>query len=294
MKLGVIGAGKWGSAIYNSISENNDVIITSRTKREMKNFTTLENVLECEYIIISIATQFIEEFLEKKFIFNDQKILIASKGISEHSNSFLIDIYKKYIPEENLVYLSGPSFADEVLDKKPTALVFNSTNRKLAKKFARFFPKYIKTYTSKDIIGAEICGAYKNIIAIASGICDGLDLGLNARATLISRGLIEMNRLGKHLGAKKKTFLGLSGAGDLFLTASSSKSRNYRVGYALAKGNSLEEILDELGEVAEGVKTTNAIYSISNDKNIYTPIATQVYLALNGKNLQKCLSDLMS
>ena len=293
MIIGIIGAGKWGSAIFNSICENNDVIITSRTRREMKNFTTLENVLKCEYIVISISTQYIEEFLEKKFVFHDQKILIASKGISEHSNSFLIDIYKKYIPEENLVYLSGPSFADEVLDKKPTALVFNSVNRKLAKKFANFFPKYIKTYTSKDIIGAEICGAYKNIIAIASGICDGLELGLNARATLISRGLVEMNRVGKHLGAKKKTFLGLSGSGDLFLTASSSKSRNYRVGYSLAKGKNLEYILEEIGEVAEGVKTADAVFRISTDNKLYTPIAREVYYAIHGKELHICINDLM-
>lgn len=295
MKIGIIGAGKWGSSInYMINSSKHDVIITSRRKRnEISNFRSLEEVLDCEFIIVVISSQIVEEYLKKKFKYKGQKVLIASKGISEKSNKFLFDIFNQYIPSENLVYLSGPSFADEVLKNKPTALVFNGKNTKLTKKFASFFPSYIKTYTSKDVIGAEICGAYKNILAIASGICDGLELGSNARATLISRGLVEMNRFGSHFKAKKKTFLGLSGAGDLFLTASSSKSRNYRVGYQLAKGKKIDNIIDELGEVAEGVKTANAIFIISTSNKIYTPIAKEVYLALNGKDLVECINDLM-
>jgi len=149
------------------------------------------------------------------------------------------------------------------------------------------------TYTSKDVIGAEVSGSYKNIIAIASGICDGLKLGNNARASLISRGLVEMRRFGKKFGAKKNTFLGLSGSGDLFLTASSRLSRNYRVGLGLADGKSLEEILDELGEVAEGVYTSDAVYRLAEKHDIYVPIAVEVHRMINGKKPEESLRYLL-
>ncbi len=131
------------------------------------------------------------------------------------------------------------------------------------------------------------------MLAIASGICDGLELGNNARASLISRGLVEMQRFGISFGAKKSSFVGLSGAGDLFLTASSTLSRNYRVGLGLAKGKSLESILEELGEVAEGVKTAEAIHMLSKKYEIYTPIANEVKKILDGKNPKESLKDLL-
>ena len=166
-------------------------------------------------------------------------------------------------------------------------------NQSFAKEFASFFPNYIKAYSSDDVIGAEICGSYKNVIAIASGACDGLGLGNNARASLISRGLVEINRFGKFFGAKDETFLGLSGAGDLFLTASSSMSRNYRVGHELAKGRNLVDILDELGEVAEGVLTSKAILKIAKKHQIYTPIADEVAAIMDGKSLKDTMNDLL-
>jgi len=220
--------------------------------------------------------------------------LVAAKGIEVKTGKFLNEVLKEFLPEENIAFISGPSFAAEVKQKLPTALVINSINLDLAKKFASFFPSYIKAYVSDDVVGAEVAGAYKNVIAIAGGICDGLELGNNARASLISRGLVEMDRFGEFFGAKKDTFLGLSGAGDLFLTASSKLSRNYRVGFGLAKGKSLDEILTELGEVAEGVFTSEAINNISKEKDIYTPIADEVYKILKGKNPKDSLKDLLS
>ena len=165
--------------------------------------------------------------------------------------------------------------------------------KKIYEEFSKFFPNFIKTYYSSDVIGAEIAGAYKNVLAIASGICEGLNLGKNAQASLISRGLVEMQRFGKHFGAKKMTFLGLSGAGDLFLTANSTMSRNFRVGLGLAENKSLKDILDELGEVAEGVKTASAIDKLSKEHRIYTPIAQEVKLILDGKNPKDSLKDLL-
>lgn len=295
--IGVIGAGKWGSAIAFALSQNSsnpEILIHSRTPREIKNFVSLEKILECEYLIIAVPAQNISDWLKENFLFKNQKILVAAKGIEASTGKFLNEIYTEYVPESNMAYLSGPSFATEVMQSLPTALVINSINEKVAKEFASFFPDFIKTYTSFDVMGAEVSGAYKNVIAIASGICEGLGLGKNAAAALISRGLVEMHRFGKIYGAKDESFIGLSGAGDLVLTASSTMSRNYRVGIGLAQKKSLETICSELGEVAEGVGTAKALYKIASEKNIYLPIAHEVYQILEGKDPLHSLKDLLS
>lgn len=293
MKIAVIGAGKWGTALFHALAEKNECVITSRTKREMAGFVSIKEALECEILIFAIAAQHVGEFLKQNFVNKNQKILVAAKGIEAETGRFLNEIFENYSSKSNLAYLSGPSFAAEVMQKLPCALVISSTNETLAKFLCELFPDFIKTYPEKDVIGAEICGAYKNVIAIASGICDGLKLGNNARASLISRGLIEMSRFGKFFGADDQTFLGLSGAGDLFLTASSVLSRNYRVGFALASGKKLPEILSELGEVAEGVYTANAIVKIAQKHKIYTPIASEIFEILRGKDVKESLRNLM-
>ncbi|WP_321469414.1 NAD(P)H-dependent glycerol-3-phosphate dehydrogenase [Halarcobacter sp.] len=293
-KISVIGAGKWGQALQFALSQNQECLITSRTKRDIKNFVTLEEALNCQYLVIAIPAQQIREWLEQNFKYTKgQKILVASKGIEASTGEFLNEIYAEYVPENSIGFISGPSFAAEVIKGLPCALVLNSTSKKVYDKFKPFFPDFIKVYYSADVIGAEIAGAYKNVLAIASGICEGLHLGNNARASLISRGLVEMQRFGKRFGAKKSSFIGLSGAGDLFLTASSTLSRNYRVGLGLAQGKSLEDILEELGEVAEGVKTAEAIFKLSDEYTIYSPIAKEVKLILDGKNPKDSLKDLL-
>lgn len=293
MKIAIIGAGKWGSALCDALSEKNECVITSRTPRDLPNFVSTKEAIECEMLVFVIAAQHTAAFLEANFINKNQKILVASKGIEASSGRFLNEIFEKYTDKSNLAYLSGPSFASEVMQKLPCALVVSSANLALAQEFANLFPEYMKTYASDDIVGAEICGAYKNVIAIASGICDGLKLGNNARASLIARGLVEMGRFGKFFGAKDDTFIGLSGVGDLFLTASSVLSRNYRVGLGLASGKNLEQILGELGEVAEGVYTAKAIVEIAKNNEIYTPIANEVFAILGGKNVSESLKNLL-
>jgi len=293
-KIGVIGAGKWGSALAFALGEKNEVYITSRTPRDIKNFVSLEEILELEYLVIAIPAQEISSWLKEHFVNNDQKILVAAKGIEASSGLFLNDIYKDYVKDEDIAYLSGPSFATEVQKSLPTALVINSKNEELSKKFASFFPSFIKTYTSTDVIGAEVAGAYKNVIAIAAGVCEGLELGKNAAASLISRGLVEMQRFGYFYGAKEESFIGLSGAGDLFLTASSTMSRNFRVGLGLANGKTQAQILKELGEVAEGVGTAYALQKIANDKDLYLPIAREVYEMLRGKDPRSSLKSFLS
>lgn len=291
--IGVIGAGKWGEALAFAMSEKNEVIITSRTPREWSNFKSLEEVLQCRYLIITVPAQQIAQWLKENFTFNGQKILVAAKGIEASSGRFLNDIYGDYVPNENLAFLSGPSFAIEVKQKLPTALVINSASEETAREFAELFPSFIRTYTSSDVIGAEIAGAYKNVIAIAAGICEGLSLGHNAAASLIARGLVEMQRFGKAYGAKDESFLGLSGAGDLFLTASSSMSRNYRVGLGLASGKTKEVVCNEIGEVSEGIGTAYALHEIAQERGIYLPIAAEVYAILEGKSPRQSLKDLI-
>ena len=294
MRIGVIGAGKWGSALAFALSEKNEVFITSRTPRDMKNFVSLEEILKCEYLVIAIPAQQVSSWLEENFVFKNQKILVAAKGIEASTGKFLNEIYSKYVPDSNIAFLSGPSFATEVMQSLPTALVVNSINDEVSAKFASFFPSFIKTYTSTDVAGAEVAGAYKNVIAIAAGICEGLGLGKNAAASLISRGLVEMLRFGKEYGAREESFIGLSGAGDLFLTASSTMSRNFRVGLGIAKGKSQEEILEELGEVAEGIGTTYALHDIAKEKDIYLPIAKEVYNMLEGENPHVSLKNFLA
>lgn len=294
MNIAIVGAGKWGSALFNAISENNSCVITSNTKRDMPNFVNIQDALKCDLIIFALASQHTRSWLKQNFkTYNNQKILVASKGIEADSGKFLNEIYSEFIPKHNIAYLSGPSFAIEVMQKLPCALVISSIDIQTAQVFANIFPEYIKTYTSNDIIGSEICGAYKNVLAIASGVCDGLKLGNNARASLISRGLVEMCRFGKFFGGHNDTFLGLSGAGDLFLTASSKLSRNYRVGLGLANGDTIDKITTDLGEVAEGIPTAFAIEKLAKENNIYTPIANEVKAMICGKNALNSTKDLL-
>ena len=292
--IAVIGAGKWGQALHFALNFKQECYITSRTKRDLKNFVDLDFALDCEYLVIAIPAQEIRKWLKTNFTFKNQKILVASKGIEASTGAFLNDIYALHVPNENIGFISGPSFAAEVIKGLPCALVINSISKNIYKEFSKFFPNFIKTYYSSDVIGAEIAGAYKNVLAIASGICEGLALGKNAQASLIARGLVEMQRFGMHFGAKESSFLGLSGAGDLFLTANSTMSRNYRVGLGLAENKSLEDILKELGEVAEGVKTAFAIDKLSKENDIYVPIAHEVKLILEGKNPKDSLKDLLN
>lgn len=277
MKIAIIGAGKWGQALNHAYSQDNDVVISSRRSKELENFVPMEEALAYEYLVMAIPAQFVRGWMEENFVDHGQKILVAAKGIETSTGAFLNEVYGAFVSADRLAFISGPSFAAEVQQSLPTALKISSTNAKLAQTYADALPSFIKGYVDDDVVGAEISGAYKNVIAIAGGVCDGLGLGNNARAALISRGLVEMTRFGEAFGAKTETFLSLGGAGDLFLTASSTLSRNYRVGIGIAKGKSMDEILEELGEVAEGVPTAKAIYKISKEKEIYLPIAQEVY-----------------
>ncbi len=295
MKIAIIGAGKWGQALYHAYSQNNDVVISSRHTKDIENFVSMDEALRYEYLVMAIPAQFVRGWMEENFIDYGQNILVAAKGIETSTGDFLNAVYGAFISEDRLAFVSGPSFAAEVEQSLPTALIISSINVALAQRYAEAFPSFIKGYVSDDVVGVEVAGAYKNVIAIAGGVCDGLGLGNNARAALISRGLVEMTRFGEAFGAKAETFLSLGGAGDLFLTASSTLSRNYRVGLGLAKGQRMQEILERLGEVAEGVPTAKALHKIAVNKSLYLPIAEEVYAMIEeGKNPLESVKDLLA
>ncbi|MGX2983511.1 NAD(P)H-dependent glycerol-3-phosphate dehydrogenase [Helicobacter sp. 23-1045] len=304
MQVAVIGGGNWGRALSYAFSQKNNVGIVSRRKLKFLNAIathkvtqiSLKSALKCKYIIIAIKSEAMRTMLDKMRFLPESIVLIASKGIEVESGAFMSDVFdevcaKNSAKHTNVGYLMGPSFASEVLEGMPCALTIH-TKAQIAD-CAKIFPNFIKVYINDDVIGGEVAGAYKNIIAIAAGICDGLQLGNNAKASLIARGLVEMARFGEFFGAKESTFLGLSGAGDLFLTTNSFLSRNYRVGNALAKDLPLNNILDSLGEVAEGVFSTRAVMNLAKKHNIYTPIASQVYEILEGKNPRVSVKELL-
>ncbi len=294
MNIAVIGAGKWGQALYHAFSQRNDVVITSRHTKAIENFVPLEAALQRDYLVMAIPAQVVRGWMDTHFTDRGQRLLVAAKGIETSTGAFLNDVYGAFVSPERLAFISGPSFATEVQRSLPTALVISSSSLSLAKRWVDALPDFIKGYADDDVIGAEVAGAYKNVIAIAGGVCDGLNLGNNARAALIARGLVEMTRFGVSFGAREATFLSLGGAGDLFLTASSSLSRNYRVGLGLAGGKPVAQIVEELGEVAEGVPTTRALYGIARRHDIYLPIAREVYAMLEeSKDPQQSVRDLL-
>ncbi len=295
MEIAIIGAGKWGQALYHAYSQKNNVVITSRRQKNIENFVSIEEALTYHYLVIAIPAQYVRQWMQENFVDHGQNLLVAAKGIEANTGAFLNEVYEAFISKERLAFISGPSFAAEVEQSLPTALIISSANQNLAQCYADALPAFIKGYVSDDVAGAEISGAYKNVIAIAGGICDGLGLGNNARAALISRGLVEMTRFGESFGAKPETFLSLGGAGDLFLTASSTLSRNYRVGLGLAQGKELETILDELQEVAEGIPTARALHKIAKKRGIYLPIADEVYAMIEErKDPLESVKDLLS
>ncbi|RAX57900.1 glycerol-3-phosphate dehydrogenase [Helicobacter monodelphidis] len=294
MAVAILGGGAWGKALYHALSQKNEVNIVSRSilGAGFKQ-CSLEEASQKEYLILAISTAFLRDFLAQTNIPKTSKLLVAAKGIEEDSGALVSEILEKFFPKNSLAYLAGPSFAAEVNQSLPCAVVIHSYNLPLAKEFSTLFPSFMRTYCSDDVIGGEIAGAYKNVIAIASGICEGLCLGQNAKAALLARGLVEMSRFGEFFGAKMETFLGLSGAGDLFLTSSSILSRNYRVGLFLAQKMPLEEIIVKIGEVAEGIKTSQAINILAKKHQIYTPIASEISNIIQGKDAQKSLNDML-
>jgi glycerol-3-phosphate dehydrogenase (NAD(P)+) len=207
------------------------------------------------------------------------------------------EVLREELPgKTSIVTLSGPNHAEEVSRKMPTATVIASENVNCLKDIKKIFhTNYFRVFTHDDIIGVEVCGALKNIAAIATGVCDGLGYGDSARASIITLGLMEMGTYGKFLGAKRTTFYGLAGVGDLVATCTSKHSRNRLVGEKIAEGKKVGDIKKEMaGRIAEGIQTTKAVYEFSKKNNLYMPLTEQVYdVIYKNKDLKEAISDLL-
>ena len=310
MNVSVLGAGGWGTTLAILLNRNGHKVTlweyfseyakTLRKYREnfyylpkvkipksIKITTDLENtVSNKDVILITTPTQFIRESFSvlRNFDFGNTIIISASKGIENTSlmlvSEIILDIFKK-VRKNKIASLSGPSHAEEVSKKIPTAVVCASPNIEASKLAQKIFSNnYFRVYTSADLIGTEIGGALKNVIAIAAGISDGAGFGDNTKAAIMTRGINEIMRFGLKLKAKKETFFGLSGIGDLIVTCSSPYSRNRFVGEQVGAGKKLKTVLNEMKMVAEGVATTKSAFELSKKCNTEMPITEQVYSIL--------------
>ena len=268
----------------------------------IKAFSRLDKELiqKSEALVFAIPTQFMRKSLQElaHLISHNQLLISTAKGIEIGTQKFPLEILADCLGKKQArkaVCLSGPSFAIEVARGLPTGVTAASYDTQAVKQAQELFhAPYFRVYTSKDPIGLEVAGAFKNIIAIAAGACLGLGFEANSAATLITRGLAELLRIGTALGAEPLTFQGLSGVGDLFLTCSSKKSRNYTLGYRLGKGEDLEHVLKTMGSVVEGVSTSKAAYALAKKLGVEAPITTSVYQVLfAGKAVSEAAKDLM-
>ena len=326
-KIAVLGAGSWGSVLANMLTENgHDVTLWSRNEEQVKQLNTehtntrymkdfvystnltattdmKEAVKGASVILIVIPTKGLREVAKQlNAILTElhQKPLIihATKGLEQNTYKRPSEMLSEDISPENrqaIVVLSGPSHAEDVAIKDMTAVTAACEDLASAKKAQKLFSNsYFRVYTNDDVIGAEFGAALKNIIAIGAGAIQGLGYHDNARAALITRGLAEIRRLGVAFGANPMTFIGLSGVGDLVVTATSKNSRNWRAGYQLGQGKKLQDVIDNMGMVIEGVYTTKAAYELSRKRQVQMPITEALYRVLyEGEDIKTAISQLM-
>jgi len=289
LTLAVVGAGAWGTTLATlAVRKGHQVRVWSR-----RTDTSLQSVLEDADIVISaVSMQGVRAVIEqiRSASLKPSAILVsATKGIDSDSGSSTelprlpSQLWQAAFPAHPIVVLSGPNLSEEIQQGLPAATVVAGDSLQAAETVQlALSSNSFRIYTNSDLLGVELGGILKNVIAIAVGTCDGLNLGTNAKAALVTRGLAEIIRVGTYWGAKPETFYGLSGLGDLLATCNSALSRNYRVGYGLATGQSLEAVLASLGGTAEGVNTTNVLVRLATQQQIAVPISQQVAHLLNG------------
>jgi len=322
IRFAVLGAGSWGTTIaihlnhlrhwvtlweyfpenvaYMNKTHRNPLLEGIPIPPEIPIVSDLRAAIEdVSAIVVAVPSQSVRALLEglQGLIGKNAIFINVAKGIEENTMMRMSQVIQdglSVLPEK-IVILSGPSHAEEVSRQVPTAIVAASTEIEAARFIQQSFSSsYFRVYTSTDIVGVEIGGAVKNIIAIASGICDGLGLGDNTKAALITRGLMEIIRLGVKLGGREETFAGLSGVGDLIVTCGSKYSRNRYVGEEIGKGRKLKDILSGMSMVAEGVRTCVTVHQMSRKYQVLMPISSEIYQVLfEGKSPKKALHDLM-
>ncbi|MEC7734681.1 MAG: NAD(P)H-dependent glycerol-3-phosphate dehydrogenase [Pseudomonadota bacterium] len=319
--ISIIGAGAWGTALAEVISrQGNQINLWAREDDVVKSINTLnentlylpnvklselivaqnnlDNVINCDLLLMVTPSQFMRSVLEEiKDNLNDSiPVVLCSKGIETKTLSLMNEITESIIPKNPLAILSGPSFAIDVVNNKPTAVTLACKDLSIGKNIADSIslPTF-RPYLSEDVVGAQIGGATKNVIAIAAGVVEGQNLGDSARAATIARGFSEINRLAVALGGQEETLSGLSGMGDLLLTCNSITSRNFSLGIKLGKGLSAEEATDGLSSIAEGMYSAKAIDKLSKKLGVEMPITNAVNDLIERKrSLDEIIDDLLS
>ncbi|PGA35985.1 NAD(P)H-dependent glycerol-3-phosphate dehydrogenase [Bacillus wiedmannii] len=323
-QITVIGAGSWGTALSMVLADNGHGVRVWGNKAEqiheinekhtnetylpeiqlpetIKGYGSLEEaMIGIDTVLLVVPTKAIRSVMQqlKNVVKQPITIIHASKGIEPGSFKRISEMIEEEMPKElleSIIVLSGPSHAEEVSLRHPTTVTAASYHLQAAEKTQKLFMNTnFRVYTNRDVLGVELGGALKNIIALGAGISDGLGYGDNAKAALISRGLTEITRLGCEMGANPLTFAGLTGVGDLIVTCTSVHSRNWRAGNLLGKGHNLEEVLENMGMVVEGVRTAEAAYHLAKKMNIEMPITNAIYNVLfNGKNAKEEVDVLM-
>jgi len=322
MRIAVVGAGSWGTTLADMLVRNgHDVRLWAREAQVVESirknrvnsvflpdcplqegiqpFEDIGEVVTGAEMVVSAAPSHAVRAVgrEVALAIGDETptVVSVSKGLEPGTHHTMTHVLEELVPQCGVVALSGPSFAREVFRERPTAVVAASHDVVAAENAQRTFSNsYFRVYTSPDALGVQLGGALKNVVAIAAGVLDGLDLGSNPRAALITRGLAESSRLGEELGADPHTFAGLAGMGDLILTATGALSRNRSLGLELAKGRTLDEVLAERQTVAEGVNTARAAVELADLTGVELPIAAQVeQLLFHGKMPHEAIRDLM-
>jgi len=320
-KISVLGSGSWGLALALLLHNNgHEVLLWSarpenarklREKRENPDrlpgvrlpdeidvLTDMERALkDVDVTILAVASPYIRSTAHKMapFVCKDQKIVNVAKGIEEKTLKTLSEVIEEEIPQGNVAVLSGPSHAEEVGRGLPTTCVISAHTQETAEYLQSIFMSPVfRVYTTPDILGVELGGALKNVIALAAGTADGLGYGDNTKAALITRGITEIGRLGKKMGAQMETFYGLSGIGDLIVTCASKHSRNRKAGYLIGQGYTMEEAMKEVQMVVEGVYSARAARELAEKYEVEMPIITEVNRVLfEGKSAAEAVMDLM-
>ncbi len=322
LNITIIGDGGWGTAlglllhsyhhrvtVWGPFEENirlvnetheNKTFLPGVTIPDNMRFTTSEAdaVKGADLIVLASPSKFFQSVCERfaALIPATTPIVSVTKGLSETTRQRMSEIAAAILKNDNIAVLSGPSHAEEVARNRPTVVTVASNKPELAEKVQMIFigPRF-RVYTSDDLIGVELGGTVKNVIAVAVGVSDGMGLGDNARAAIITRGLAEVTRLGVAMGAKPETFSGLSGVGDLIVTCTSSHSRNHTVGERLGKGEKIDDILASMKMVAEGVWNAKVVLALARDMNVDVPITEQVYaMCYDHLDPRRALDSLMS
>ncbi|AGB41528.1 glycerol-3-phosphate dehydrogenase [Halobacteroides halobius DSM 5150] len=321
-KIAVIGGGSWGTALALQLHRNGYQVLIQDVSQEkvteinqeqrnsflpniklpsdLKATTDLKEAVKNAKLVVVVVPSHVMRTVAKglKGLLNEDTIIVsATKGLEEGTNLRMTQVLKAELFdfEDRILALSGPTHAEEVVLDHPSTVVVAHRNKNLAQRVQDvFMSDKFRVYTNPDIVGVELGATVKNSIAIAAGIADGLGYGDNAISALVTRGITEIKRLGVEMGAKAMTFAGLTGLGDLVVTCTSQHSRNRRLGHKIGSGYTLEEALDEMQMIAEGVKTTKAVYSLAQELGVEMPIVNQVYQILfAGKEPKEAVNDLM-